>query len=333
LQFGGNFSQLADDWQHYRPSFVSMLPDGLPSPTSVEESPDNGFDWEGKLSIQPENSDWVLKAGIRYGRSGTNGQLHKSLAPQTAAFPITGRACTGPLHRCTAFANADANRLVDAETNAREQHTMADFTVGKEIGIGMFGADGKGTIGGGVRMAQLATDAFADLNMNANWAATHTNPRGAFAQQTWHLYQGVSKEHRSFHGWGPQVTWDADQPVWGVAESGEVSIDWGLNAAFLLGQQKIDLQQLETDTPCSSTVAGCVLPTNAPQAVIRSRHVLGPNLGGYNGASMRYHSSKISFGYRADTFFNAMDGGQDTARSYTRGFYGPYLNVSLGLGG
>jgi hypothetical protein len=210
---------------------------------------------------------------------------------------------------------------------------MVDFTAGKEIGIGMFGAGGKGTIGGGVRMAQLDTDAFADLNMNANWVATHTNPRGAFAQQTWHLYEGVSKEHRSFHGWGPQVTWDADQPVWGVAESGQISIDWGLNAALLLGQQQVDLRQLETDTPCSSTVAGCVLPTNAPQAVSRSRHVVVPNLGGYVGASMRYHSSKISFGYRADTFFNAMDGGQAAAKSYGRGFYGPYLNVSLGLGG
>jgi hypothetical protein len=26
-----------------------------------------------------------------------------------------------------------------------------------------------------------------------------------------------------------------------------------------------------------------------------------------------------------------MDGGQDTAKSYGRGFYGPYLNLSIGL--
>ena len=47
--------------------------------------------------------------------------------------------------------------------------------------------------------------------------------------------------------------------------------------------------------------------------------------------SARYRNAKINFGYRADFFFNAMDGGQDTAKSYGRGFYGPYLNLSIGL--
>jgi hypothetical protein len=70
-----------------------------------------------------------------------------------------------------------------------------------------------------------------------------------------------------------------------------------------------------------------------PDNVNRSRTVTVPNLGGYIGASMRYHNSKVSLGYRADTFFNAMDGGQETHKAYNRGFYGPYLNVSLGLGG
>jgi len=59
--------------------------------------------------------------------------------------------------------------------------------------------------------------------------------------------------------------------------------------------------------------------------------VVVPNLGSHLGLSMLYRDAKVSFGYRADTFFNAMDGGQDTAKDYNRGFYGPYLNVSLGL--
>lgn len=47
----------------------------------------------------------------------------------------------------------------------------------------------------------------------------------------------------------------------------------------------------------------------------RSRSVTAPNLGGYIGASVRYSNSKISLGYRADSFFDVMDGGQDTARA------------------
>ena len=46
---------------------------------------------------------------------------------------------------------------------------------------------------------------------------------------------------------------------------------------------------------------------------------------------MRYTDAKVSLGYRADTFFGAMDGGQETAKKENRGFYGPYLNVSFGL--
>jgi hypothetical protein len=68
-------------------------------------------------------------------------------------------------------------------------------------------------------------------------------------------------------------------------------------------------------------------------SITRSRSAVVPNLGGYLGASARYNNARISLGYRADFFFNAMDGGQDTAKKYNRGFYGPYLNVSLGLGG
>jgi hypothetical protein len=83
-------------------------------------------------------------------------------------------------------------------------------------------------------------------------------------------------------------------------------------------------------------VAACVtgLPGNSQTKPIhRSRRKVVPNLGGYIGASARYNNAKVSFGYRADTFFGAIDGGQETAKDYNRGFYGPYMNVSIGLGG
>jgi len=56
-------------------------------------------------------------------------------------------------------------------------------------------------------------------------------------------------------------------------------------------------------------------------------------MAGYLGASIRYNNAKVSIGYRADEFFGAVAGGQDTAKSYSRGYYGPYLNASIGLGG
>jgi hypothetical protein len=58
-----------------------------------------------------------------------------------------------------------------------------------------------------------------------------------------------------------------------------------------------------------------------------------PNIGAFAGLSFRYAAAKVSFGYKADFFFNAMDGGIDTAKSYDRNFYGPFATISIGLGG
>jgi len=41
----------------------------------------------------------------------------------------------------------------------------------------------------------------------------------------------------------------------------------------------------------------------------------------------------VSFGYRADFFLGAMDGGIDTRRSGDVDFWGPFATVSVGLGG
>ncbi len=65
----------------------------------------------------------------------------------------------------------------------------------------------------------------------------------------------------------------------------------------------------------------------------RSRSVTVPNIGAFAGFSVKYPNAKLSFGYRADFFFGAMDGGIDARKTYDRSFYGPYASISIGLGG
>ena len=65
----------------------------------------------------------------------------------------------------------------------------------------------------------------------------------------------------------------------------------------------------------------------------RSRSVVVPNVGGFAGLSVKYPNVKVSFGYKADFFFGAMDGGIDVRRTEDVGFHGPYASVSIGLGG
>ena len=57
----------------------------------------------------------------------------------------------------------------------------------------------------------------------------------------------------------------------------------------------------------------------------RARAVIVPNAGGTAGISFRYADAKVSFGYRGDFFFGAMDGGIDT-RKHRRSvdFHGPF---------
>ena len=82
----------------------------------------------------------------------------------------------------------------------------------------------------------------------------------------------------------------------------------------------------------SATASRFTRRTTKTETFARSRNVTVPNLGGYAGLSVNYSNAKISFGYRADEFFGAMDGGQATAKKENRGFYGPYANISIGLG-
>ena len=65
----------------------------------------------------------------------------------------------------------------------------------------------------------------------------------------------------------------------------------------------------------------------------RGKKVVIPNVGGSLGISYRLPAVKLSLGYRADVFFNAVDGGVETRKSYSRGFYGPFASVSIGIGG
>jgi len=67
-------------------------------------------------------------------------------------------------------------------------------------------------------------------------------------------------------------------------------------------------------------------------ASVRSKMVTVPNIGGFDGISWRYPNAKVSFGYRADIFFGAMDSGLDTRRTTDVGFHEPFASLSIGLG-
>jgi outer membrane receptor protein involved in Fe transport len=305
-----------------------LLEDGFPSPAALQKTPDAGFDWEGELAFQPEGSDWVLKAGIRYGRSSKNSFVHKSLPAKTRTeFELFGStipcSSVGP-SSAALFCQAYDREFIDHHGQQSEEHTILDFTLGRDVGLGSLG---NGTISAGVRSAQFKSRAKIDTNTDPD---LFFEPEGKYHN----VYQFLGSENRTFRGIGPEIALDANTTLLGNPDEGEITFDWGVNAAILFGKQKVNTQHFTSYCHVNGNIgfAYCtpVIDTQT-KTVNRSRSVIVPNLGGYIGASVRYSNAKLSLGYRADTFFDAMDGGQEAHADYNRGFYGPYLTVSLGL--
>jgi hypothetical protein len=307
-----------------------------------------GFDWEGSLTFEPTDTDWVLKAGVRYGRASHNKHFHKSIVAGTKEgmsffgyyFACSQLGLLGAPSRVDACYHGRVQEFDDSQNVSNEEHMMLDFTLGKDVGLGTFGGGGTSTLAAGVRIAQFHSD--TSLTMGAG---PHYNLSKNIAQKYHDLWEFDSNETRTFRGVGPEVTWDGNASLLGNEADGEVTLDWGVNAAVLFGRQRAALHHavshcrvdgFGTLVVCEGqTISGNIDARIHEPAddVNRSRTVTVPNLGGYVGASMRYHNSIVSLGYRADTFFDAIDGGQETHESTNRGFYGPYLNVTLGLGG
>jgi hypothetical protein len=78
--------------------------------------------------------------------------------------------------------------FVDAQTRSSERHTILDFTLGKDVGIGAIGA--------GVRIAQFSTNASADLNADPDYhlpAPFHPFGGADRAAKYGHVYDGTTQ--------------------------------------------------------------------------------------------------------------------------------------------
>jgi outer membrane receptor protein involved in Fe transport len=333
ITLGGSFNLLSANAEPYDPPFTPLVPSDLPNGIAVQKPPKSGLDWQGDIRFEPNDSDWVLKAGIRYGRTKKAKHIHKSLPPpteQSVYIPFVHQSFTCAFLQSNGVdvdcpIQGSNNEFVDARTAQSEQHMMLDFTLGKDIGIGTFG-----TVAGGVRIAQFTSAVRTEINSDPHYLLGG-NPKYKYHN----VWDGVGTARRSFQGVGPEITWDASAPLLGEAQDGQVTLDWGLNAAVLFGRTKASVTERTTECHVTGQSAGqaCAYTASDMHSFKRARSVTVPNLGGYVGLSARYQNAKINFGYRVDEFFGAVDGGQDTPKKFNRAFYGPYLNISLGLGG
>jgi hypothetical protein len=312
--------------------FDSYVQAPLRSPNMIDKAPPYSFGGEAGISFQPHDSDWIFLASVRYGRSSGKKHAHDQTAQVLHKYVY-------PILHYTHY-TPQAVKVIDTNAMHRESHSIIDFQVGKDLGLGLFGGQSSSVLAAGVRIAQFASRASTVVNAKPdlefyNYFPSYLPPSRFYIPIAhYHVFGFAAQTRDQFRGIGPSISWNASQMLAGNKDSSEITLDWGLNAAVLFGRQKRTIHH--------ETKAGYVhdkLYPNKYQQLYhsnadhsRDRAVAVPDIGGFAGISFRYADAKISFGYRGDFFLGALDTGNDTAKRTNVGFHGPYASISVGIG-
>ncbi|HEV2561059.1 MAG TPA: hypothetical protein VGT78_02855 [Rhizomicrobium sp.] len=334
VEFGGQAERASDTPELFAPPRLFNLapPSVLSVLTRSQEFPPFTTGFEGKISFQPEDSDWILSAGIRYGRSGSTRHLHH----QTAGLGPVPFTFEGKYKYLTPYKVVYA----DVHSATRESHAILDFQAGKDLGLGLFGTHGESIVSAGVRFAQFTADSHATIHARPIYSlGAHMGiPGFVISAPTFHQanYTGIVHSARNTRAIGPSLSWNASLPVAGDISDMTLNVDWGVNGAVLFGRQRASVHH-QTKGYYRKGFANATPKyshgyTNLPTSHTRSRNVAIRNAAAFVGLSLRSPHAKLSLGYRADFFFGALDGGIDTRKSENREFYGPFASISVGLG-
>lgn len=343
IELGGQMENISGQGGSFAPAFLAANPNSPVlnpvTPLQAQRPPKFSFGEEGKITFQPTASNWLFSAAVRIGRSSDFRHVdHQTNRVQPSKYiggvPYVSSGGVTPLNTVADFA--------DTKVHHKESHAVLDFSAGRDVGLGLFGANTSSTVSLGVRFAQFATrmtfDVRARPDLHVKYLPSKTAPtRGLLPY--WHTYHASGQASRSFKGVGPSLSWTGSAPFAGNQQDGEIAVDWGANAAIIFGRQKAIVQHHESGHYVSPLAAPFhpshhyALVYDHPSGGHNlSRTVSVPNLGGSIGLSWRAQNFKVSFGYRVDFFLGAMDTGIDARKSGTLGFKGPYASVSVGLG-
>jgi iron complex outermembrane receptor protein len=343
IELGGQLSKLQDSQETFKAPFEADRPSIFSPSQKFEKSPLFGFDEYGKISFQPDNSDWVFSAAIRYGRATANRHIRQQTFPGKLRFNFYATLTSNPRYY-TKYPHAA--KFADTESRNSEQHAILDFQAGKDVGLGLFGKNSSSVVKFGVRFAQFTDKSNISLKSDPDWRFkmkyySYYGIRLQVVVQPYHTNAAGLVAYRSFNGVGPSLSWNSSVPFAGNGQDGELDFDWSVTAALLFGRQKVRTQhhtteRYQTGGDFSNILAVSLgdivlISHNAPPPRTRSRNVTVPNVGGSVGLSWSLQNFKMSFGYKADFFFGAMDGGIDARKSENRAFYGPYASISIGF--
>ena len=302
LELAGQFDQLADKQTRWVPDYFARHVGPMAGMfQGAQKTPRYGFDADAGLAFRPGDEGWVLAASIRLGRARQPGSGSKS--DHILPYPV--------------YVQNPSN--YGALSHQNESHLFVDFSVGKDVGLGIAGSES--TFSAGVRIANMRSrsDVHITSNFPISFHGSATNDPD-------------SRIVRKFQGAGPFVAWKASAPIAGQPDSGELGIDWGLNGGLLFGRQTLS-QTVDAYYRYGKRVhyAHPSVHRTAQSSRWRQRKATVPEAGAYAALYYRFPNAKVSLGYRADWYFNALDGGLASAQQVDRGFFGPFASISIGV--
>lgn len=287
VDIGGSWLQTQHDNTDYlNPEFGNSS-----DPHFFNIAPGKGFEANGTISWRPDDSDLIYSAGLTYGRTQEH-HASRNGTFTTETFP----------------------KYFDGNAWNRTSHTLIDFQVGRDFGIGMFGEHGSSVLSIGARYAK-----FSDTTHVAFYSSKY-NP----VEHTTGTFSGVGRIHRVFTGIGPRLSWAASLPL-GDQTNGGFTVDWGVDVAALFGRSN-----------ASSTFS-------TGDHGSQHHHPIVKNFDARLGMSYHFDGgAHVSFGYMFEKFGNVVDGGAPEAPD-GNGFYdygktdrisyGPYVKLGYDFGG
>jgi outer membrane receptor protein involved in Fe transport len=332
-------------------SMANLLPE-----VALDDIQNKDLDWgDGrsvKVAYRPDGSPWSVLAGLRYGRTNnaTSNQNKEATDTQNAcpfaaigSYAWLGAALASKY--CTPGSSKYAQGFEWSHGGAkdREEHTLVDFAVGRDVGLGSSFAHS--AIMAGLRYGDFSSssrvkaEALGDWNIPEGWtkydAPVLRLPETA---STVHTFTADIAAGREFKGAGPMLSWDAAATLLGGDETGRLNADWSVGGGVLFGKQKTTFSGGEEDQLRSGSYeywpvppSGDAVVTPPPDA--RSKSVTVPVVDLSLGLSYEVGRVNVGAGYRWERYFDVLDVGYDEHQDGDRTIDGPYFKLSVGFGG
>jgi hypothetical protein len=332
---GGGVDHVDAPGQALAPAFFYTFKDPVDPRGGQNRDLDWGDSREIKLTYDP-GGPWSVSLGARFGKTNAFDKGSTSVPHKICLFGE--QYCNPEYHYGLAMKYRSDYALSDVYN--KEEHMVADFSLGRDVGIGMAGEMARSRVEVGIRYAHLQSGTVLDMTGIPDWQVPAYY---AFSTPTQHhLYNTSLSAKREFEGVGPVLSWDGSRKVLGNDDTGHIAIDWSVRGGLLFGKQITDITGSYRgdyfDTPYSSfyTAPPKYPPTTTVVESIgihRRNATRVPVLDLGLGLAYEMQRIKIGAGYRWERYFNAIDAGYTEHKSYDRTIDGPYFKIAVGFGG